>query len=311
MVDTDTFVTQLYVMIDDFCKACLPPEPPQPGADPSLSRSEVMTLSIFGQWACFQSERAFYRYAQTHLRPAFPLLPDRAQFNRLQRTHRDALVAFALHRADRLQAGEALYQVLDSTAVVTRNLKRRGRGWLAGMTDIGFSSRVGWYHGWRLLTAVTRQGVITGFGFGAASVNDRPLADTFLALHYKPHPRLASVGHPGQGVYAYLADKGYAGEQWEAHWWMDYGARVVAQPEKNSHRAWPKKLRRWFAGLRQIVETVHDKLLNTFRLDRERPHELDGFQARLAAKVGLHNFCIWLNQQLGRPLLAFAELVDW
>lgn len=34
---------------------------------------------------------------------------------------------------------------------------------------------------------------------------------------------------------------------------------------------------------------------NTFRLARERPHALDGFQARLAAKVVLHNFCIWLN----------------
>jgi hypothetical protein len=39
--------------------------------------------------------------------------------------------------------------------------------------------------------------------------------------------------------------------------------------------------------------------------------EQEGFQARLAAKVGLHNFCIWLNAQLERPPLAFAELLDW
>jgi len=31
----------------------------------------------------------------------------------------------------------------------------------------------------------------------------------------------------------------------------------------------------------------------------------------LAAKVALHNFCIWLNRQLGRPDLAFADLIDW
>jgi hypothetical protein len=36
------------------------------------------------------------------------------------------------------------------------------------------------------------------------------------------------------------------------------------------------------AGLRQVVETIYDKLLNTFRLARERPHDLTGFQARLA-----------------------------
>jgi hypothetical protein len=60
-----------------------------------------------------------------------------------------------------------------------------------------------------------------------------------------------------------------------------------------------------------MVETVYDKLYHTFRLDRERPHERSGFQARLAAKIALHNFCIWLHAQLGRPRLAFADLVDW
>jgi hypothetical protein len=38
---------------------------------------------------------------------------------------------------------------------------------------------------------------------------------------------------------------------------------------------------------------------------------LPGFQARLAAKVALHNFCIWLNVQLEREPLAFADLLEW
>jgi hypothetical protein len=60
-----------------------------------------------------------------------------------------------------------------------------------------------------------------------------------------------------------------------------------------------------------MIETVYDKLSHTFRLDRERPHDLKGFQARLAAKSAWHNFCIWLNAQLGRPRLAFEDLVAW
>lgn len=44
---------------------------------------------------------------------------------------------------------------------------------------------------------------------------------------------------------------------------------------------------------------------------RERPHALDGFQARLMADVALHNFCLWLNGHLGREPLAFADLLDW
>ena len=56
------------------------------------------------------------------------------------------------------------------------------------------------------------------------------------------------------------------------------------------------------AGIRQIIESVYDKLFNTFGLWRERPHELEGLRARLAARVALHNFCIWLNDQLGRSV---------
>jgi len=59
------------------------------------------------------------------------------------------------------------------------------------------------------------------------------------------------------------------------------------------------------------VETVYEKLWHTFRLNRERPHDLSGLQACLAAKIALHNFCFWLNEQLGRPRLAFADLVTW
>ncbi len=35
---------------------------------------------------------------------------------------------------------------------------------------------------------------------------------------------------------------------------------------------------------------------------------LSGFQARLAAKVGVHNFCIWFNLHLGRAPLATARV---
>jgi hypothetical protein len=65
------------------------------------------------------------------------------------------------------------------------------------------------------------------------------------------------------------------------------------------------------AGIRQVVESVYDKLFNIFGLWRERPHDLQGLRARLASRVALHNFCIWLNDQLGRPGLNFADLMGW
>ena len=309
MIDLDTFLTTLYVMVDDFCQSQGWHEKHRPGPAASLSCSEVVTLAVFGQWGQFPSERAFYRYALGHLRAAFPSLPEREQFNRLQRSYRDAIVAFSLFLVQQMQAQQCLYEALDSSGIPTRDAKRRGSGWLAGQADIGWSNRIGWYEGFHLLTSITPIGVITGFGFAAASCNDHPLAETFFAARQRPSPHLSSVGAPAKGVY--VADKGFAGDQLHRRWQALYGAEVVSVPHQRSKEKWSKAWRRWLAGLRQIVETIYDKLLNTFRLARERPHVLDGFQARLAAKVALHNFCIWLNLQLGRDPLAFADLLKW
>lgn len=303
------FLTELYVCVDEFCQSHLPTDL-QRGRPPALDRSEVLTLAIFSQWAEFPSERAFYRYACRQLRPYFPRLPARPQFNRALRGCHDALVAFALFLGQDLASGDdRAFEALDGTGIATRNAKRRGRGWLPGIADIGNCTRLGWYEGLRLLLAVTPSGAITGWGMGPAATNDRVLAETFFAARATPQPALASVGTQTSDCYA--ADMGFPGRECEARWAGLYGAVVVCPPQSDSKRAWPKPLRRWLAGIRQIIETVNDRLLTTCRLGRERPHALDGLQARLAAKVGLHNFSIWLNRQAGRADLAVADLVDW
>ncbi len=97
MIDVDTFLTTLYVMVDDFCQSRHVHEKHIPGPRASLQCSEVITLAVFGQWIQFPSERAFYRYAEQHLQAAFPQLPDRAQFNRLLREYRDVITSFGLY----------------------------------------------------------------------------------------------------------------------------------------------------------------------------------------------------------------------
>lgn len=308
MVDVDTFLTALYVIADDFCQSRRPKK--RPGPEASLSESEVITLAVFARWSRFASERDFYRYAETNLLDAFPTLPTRPQFNRLVRSCTGLIEQIVLHLATLLGARECSYQALDSSAMPTRDCKRRGAGWLAGYADVGWSNSIGWYEGFSLLTATDPTGVVTGFCFGAASTADQRLAETFFAVRATPDGRLISAGSLCPGPY--VADKGFEGAENHRRWLEDYGARVIHPPQRNSRkRSWPKRLRRWVASIRQIVETVYDKLFNAFGLWRERPHELEGLRARLAARVALHNFCIWLNDHLGRPRLKFADLMGW
>ena len=132
MIDMDTFITILYIMVDDFCQSqAIKPEA-HPGPQAVLSCSEVLTLALFGQWAQFPSERAFYHYCKHHLRTAFPTLPDRSQFNRLQRPYAPLITAFGLHVVSVLNAQHCLYERIDSSGIATRDAKRRGAGWLPG-----------------------------------------------------------------------------------------------------------------------------------------------------------------------------------
>lgn len=307
MLDNETFLTELYVMIDDFGKFHCPPIT-KPGPQTGLSVSEIVTLAVAGQWFWHGSERGFYRYIKTQWLTAFPDLPTREQLNRLMRQYQTTITAFALFLTEQI-GRDVPYEALDASAVPTRDSKRRGRGWLPGIANYGKSNRLGFYEGVHLLISVTPIGVITGYGFGQASTNDFVLTETFLAARAHPQLRLPSVGKPA--LADYVADKGFSHDVYLSRWREHYQANVVCSPKRNSKtRCWPKSLNRWLAGIRQIVETVFDKLHNTFRLASERPHDLTGLQTRLAAKIALHNFCIYLNLKFGRPPLAFADLID-
>jgi hypothetical protein len=308
MLDVETFLTTLYVVIDEFAKTQWPAPDLRCGRRRRLCLSEVLTLAVFGQWSGFASQRAFYRYAQRHLCDAFPGLPARSQLNRAIRAAEAALSQLGPYLAATLGTTTARYEVMDSTGLVVRDSRRRGRSWLAGQANLGRCTRVGWYYGLHALTCCTREGVITGSGLAPASTNDQRLAQTFFHARQAQPQRLRGVGRPAAGYY--VADTGFDRPATPQFWPEQCGALVVSMPYRNQRR-WPRARRRWLAGLRQIVESVHTKLLHTCGMARERPHTLGGIQARWAAAVALHNFCCWLNRQLGRALLAFADLLDW
>jgi hypothetical protein len=306
-MDPDTFLTTLYVLVDECCEAL--PADRRRGPAPALARSEAVTLALFSQWGRFASERDFYRYAERRLRGAFPRLPHRTQLNRQLRREHDAIVAVGQAVAERLGVADSEYEVLDGTAAPVRNIKRSGSGWLAGQAAIGKSSRLGWYEGFAVLIAASPDGVITGYGFGPGNTKDQTLAETFFAARRMPQPALPSVGRPtGE---PYVADSGFIGAKRHTGWAAAYGARVLCPPYRSAAKNWPPKLRRWLSSRRQVIESVNGSLIGHFRLDQDRPHTLDGFAARLAAKVAPHNACCWLNRLLGRTALTLADLLDW
>jgi hypothetical protein len=313
MVAVDDFLLTLFCMVDDFC--FYHPElvaqcSGKRGRKTNLSSSEIVTLSIFSQWDRFGGERGFWRFAEMHLRGAFPDLCDRSQFNRASRRLTPVTAGFFQHLAELLGSQECLYEVIDRFGVATRRSGRRGIGWLPEYTDKGLCSRIGFFHGVQVLSAVTPTGVITGFGIAAGSTKDQPMAGELFRFRKRPNGSMPWLGRPAASQ-VYLADKGFSGPGRHREWFLETGVVLTCAPQKGHAPRWPPLWERAIASMRQIVETVHEKLLCRFRLQDERPHDITGLFARLCAKSALHNVCIWINRQLGRDDLAFAALLGW
>ena len=84
MVDVDTFLTALYVIVDDFCQS-QPAEERGPAPIPPFPKVRSLPWPSSPAGPDSASERDFYRYARAICEDAFPTLPDRSQFNRARR----------------------------------------------------------------------------------------------------------------------------------------------------------------------------------------------------------------------------------
>ncbi len=292
----ESFLTSLYVLVDDWWQEHHPSSASRPGRPVALSSSEMLTLAILAQWPRFRSERDFWRFASAHLRSYFPNLLSQGQLNRRIRALEPQLRALQRDLAEKLLEPRAVYHVLDTTLVpAVVRVRACRKGLFAGQATFGRCvSKTEWVYGFKVALSVTPEGVIIAFGMAPANCDERPIGE-FL---------VASDGHDG-----YLADKGFSSVEWERYWLKNYGALVAATPQKSARRAWPERACRWASGKRQIIEGVISQLKDQFALERHRAKTMGGLLARLAAKVAAYTCGQLLNALLGRPLRRLADLL--
>jgi hypothetical protein len=298
MMDLDSFLVSLYVLVDDWWRERHPPSlRSKPGRPALLCESEVLTLAILSQWPRFRSERDFWRFASAHLRPYFPTLCTQGQLNRRIRALAPELRALQRDFAEDLTEPSVAYRVMDTTLLVPAMVRVRAsrKGLFCGQATFGRSaSKTEWVYGFKVALVVDPKGVVTAFGLAPAASDERPIGEALVAEDRHE---------------AYLADKGFAAVEWERRWVEEYGALVAATPKDNSKRAWSKADRRWASGKRQIIEGVIGQLKDFFSLERHRAKTLGGLLTRLAAKIAAYTCAQRMNDSLGRPLRHLAALL--
>lgn len=335
--ELDTFLVTVYCVVDELMTERFSPlKPNRPGSKPTMTDSEVLTLTILAQWRADRSERGFLAYARGHWGEYFPRLLSQSAFNRRARDLVGVLAHLGPAIAERTAAllGSSAYEVLDGVPVP---LARRCRGerhrCFADEAAIGRGgSDKDWFFGQKLLLSVDAHGSIAGAVSGPANTEERWLADALFRWRQDPgapvptadelEPVLGpahraggqragptgpiclrgAAGGPIAG--AYLGDLGYRGGTWAEHWRTDYGARMLTKD------AYPDRAgRHWLSGLRQVVESVNGWLEACLGLWFPRARTAWGLQTRLAAKLVAFNLALHFNYLSARP--PFTHISLW
>ena len=173
--------------------------------------------------------------------------------------------------------------------------------------------------------ATAANGVITGWTLGPGKTEVRWIFDGFATWRHDPTaepwlveqmpprkpsrrpkgptgPRYgpASVGR--QSPVPYLADKGFCGPDWLAHWSQDLGAVVIPPPVDDAAALQTHRRER------QIIETVYSLLDSQFHIKQIHARTYEGVCTRVAAKIAAYNVAIAQNVHFGRPPLAVGSL---
>jgi len=297
--ELDTFVTALYVKIDDALR--IRPElrqwRPHIGLAPKLSDAELLTLAVLQALLGFTSETRFLRHAKGHLRSWFPYIPHQSGYNKRLRKAEGQLRAIIRLLALDTEHWDDDTWVMDSTPVECgRSRPTALRSDLAGWASYGYcASHSRWFWGLRLHLVCTPAGLPITFALANPKIDEREVArDLFEA-----EPTLL---RRGQRI---LADKGYRSREFEV-FLASHGVELVRPVHKSDRGRANSPL---LKPLRQLIESVNATLKTQLDLERHGGRTPGGVMTRVLQRLLALTAAIWHNAQTGqrplRSLIAF------
>ncbi|MGB1288257.1 MAG: hypothetical protein ACPG7F_17095 [Aggregatilineales bacterium] len=334
-MDLNTFLTTLYVWIDDWYSMEMAEQMKRRhGPRPKMSDAEVITVAIAGQWHYgmpWQSERGVVRYMQAHGRGWFPGMLERSRFNERVRDLWAVIIKVQQALVKDLPPASEAYEVVDCVplpACSKSQAKKQGHWlWWGTWGHGGTNSKMYW--GDQAIVSVRDDYAIMGWLLGPARADDRALLQILLsqragqpAFHapepWRPHRRMYPPAFVGPLLAAgiapvsacYLADKGFCGYRWQQHWFRRYGTTILTPPKRDIRTAlWSRSWGRWLSGMRQKVETCFAVLTQVFSIKRLNAHSRRGQQVRFALATAAFNWGLHLNRCMERPALSHATLI--
>lgn len=284
LADLDALVTALYVRIDDFLPARC-----GPGRRPKITDAELIALAVAQMFLGLPNDRKFLALARWRLGHLFSYLPKQPGYNKRLRALAPTIARVITHLAVSSPSFCDGLRLLDSTAVPcaqSRETVRRSE--LAGHAAYGFCrSHSRYFWGFRLYLLCAPDGMPIAFELAAANAPERVVAAEMLA-------RVELAG------YTVLADKGFAGEEFEAHM-AGLGCAFLRPDRKDEpHRHGS------LGPVRQWIESVFWTCKGQLTLEHHGARTLRGVCTRVALRLLALAAGLTHNQHIGDPGRHFA-----
>lgn len=333
-MDLDTFLTTLYVLVDDWYTAKMVQQMARTkGQSPHMSDSEVLTVALAGQWRVgvpWRSERGVVRYMQAHGRAWFPSMLQRSAFNERVRHLWAVFISLQQELAVWLRQPSDVYEVVDCVPLPACSLAQthtHDGHWLWWSSKGYGGTHGGWYWGEQALMSVLPSGVVSGWLIGSAHSDDRWFLQALISQRQgqielagpppkQPNRPSVPPEHIGPAQAAgkattrcYLADQGFNGWRWRTFWQARHACHVISAPATHERGAWSRAYRRWIKSHCQIVETAFSILTGVFDLQGLQAHSRWGQYTRVSIATAAYNIGIYINRLCGRNDLSHATLI--
>jgi hypothetical protein len=294
-MDTNTFLIEVYCLVDDFMKAFLQGKRlRQRGPKPTLSDSEVLTMEIVGEFLRFDQDKMLFWYFRTHYGEWFP---------GLRKIHRTTFVRQA---ANLWRIKQKLWEhvltmidfdpyisIIDSFPLPICRFARACRcRRLREVSAYGYDEVAKHtFLGLRAHLRACWPGVIVDHRLAAANIHELTVAEEMLT-----------------NVQGYLlGDRNYwspeIAEKMKTHplYWV-----VPFKSSKREKQAWPRTIKH----KRYRIETMIGQFAERFNIKKIWARDTWHLVSRWLRKIVSHTISVFLCQKADLPPLQFANLVD-
>ena len=299
---TESKVTEIFVMADDFCKFfdqmmekySIPDKNKRKyHRDGTMSKAEVIVILIMFHSSGYRCLKHFYlNHVCVHLRHLFPEVVSYNRFVELEKTVALPLAIFI----KKVLLGKCTgISFVDSTPLrVCRNQRIHIHKVFKGIAERGKCS-MGWFFGFKLHLICNEKGELLNFMITPGDVDDRKPLELKSFMEF---------------IYGKLVgDKGYISKNLFQRLFVD-GIQLITKLKSNMKGALMSVSDRLLLRKRAIIETVNDELKNIAQVEHSRHRSFDNFIVNLLGAISAYCFfpkkqCICVERAVDNQLTLF------